>query len=291
MHKVGQVNPRLKRIRRLELEVFKDVLVTPDKNSPENVTVVELGGGSGYLAREMASMGLSVRSFDPNPRQPLDFPVERAYAHELPLDDSTADLVVGSHVLEHLPKPYLSLTFREIRRALKPSGQAIIVLPTSAAMFLTILLQPLGNLRRLLIHLKRLVGLGGSVKKHPSNNPLVPQEESVGVKLVKGLTSRWLLPAPHGVGKTALHELWNWRRSSWIATFNQSGFRVLEVRSSGLAFSLHQLGGERLWSLRRILGQLGMSGSIVFLLRPVPRRIEGAGTESKMEAGNGYAFP
>lgn len=232
---------------------------------------MELGGGSGYLAKEMSDMGLSVRSFDPNPRQPLEFHVETAYAHELPVDEAVADFVVSSHVLEHIPEPHLGMTLREISRVLKPSGQAIIILPTSAAMFLTILLQPVGNVRRLLIHLKRLVGLGGSPKKHPCNNPLLPREESVAAKFVKGLTVRWLVPAPHGVGKSALHELWNWRRWNWIDTFNRSGFKVLEVRSSCLAFSLHQLLGERFWSLRKFLGRLGMSGSVVFLLGPEPK--------------------
>lgn len=258
----------------MEFEIIEDVLRGSDQESSHRITVVELGGGSGYLAKQIAAMGLSIRSFDPNPRQPLDFPMEIAYAHDLPIDEAIADFVVGSHVLEHIPEPYLDLTLREVRRVLKTSGQAIIILPTSAAMFFTILLQPLGNLRRLLIHLRRLAGLGGFPEKLPCNNPLLPQEESVTVKLVKGLTLRWLVPAPHGVGKTALHELWNWRRSNWISTFTRSGFRVLGVRSSGLAFSLHQFAGERLQSSREILGRLGMSGSVVFLLSPEPKRTE-----------------
>ena len=272
VHEANRENARLKKIRRLEFEVFKDVFHAPPKRLPGKVSVVELGGGSGYLAHEMAAMGLSVRSFDPNPRQPLEFSVERAYAHELPVDDAVADVVVSSHVLEHIPEPYLDLTLREMRRVLKPSGQAVIILPSSAAMFLTILFQPVGNLRRLLIHLKRLVGLVGLMKEQPCNNPLQPLDESVTVKLIKGLTLRWLLPAPHGVGKSALHELWNWRSSKWIVTFNRSSFRILEVRSTGLAFSLHQIVGERLWSLRKILGRLGMSGSHVFLVGPDSKR-------------------
>jgi SAM-dependent methyltransferase len=275
----------------MELEVIEDVLRGSDQKSSTKVTVVELGGGSGYLAKEMAAMGLTVRSFDPNPRHPLEFPVQEAFGHELPIDDETADLVFAAHVMEHIPERFLGPTFHEIRRVLKPSGLAIVLLPTSAAMLFTILLQPLGNFRRLLIHLKRLAGVGSSQEKHPCNNPLLPREETFTVKLVKGLTLRWLLPAPHGVGKSALHELWNWRRSNWISTFTRSGFRVLEVRSCGLAFSLHQLLGEPLWPVRKILGRLGMSGSSVFLLRPEPKRTERKDIAPTNEARSGNKCP
>ncbi|MFH1115218.1 MAG: class I SAM-dependent methyltransferase [Pseudomonadota bacterium] len=282
---------RLHRMRLAELEAVSDIIESAKENASVPVSVIEIGGGNGFLAKEMSVKGLSVRSFDPNPRHPLHFLVQESFGHDLPIDDGTADVVLAAHVMEHIPEQFLGPTFHEIRRVLKPSGQVIVFLPTSAAMFFTILFQPVGNFRRLLIHLKRLAGFGGSLKKYPCNNPLRTQEESVGVKLVKGLTLRWLVPAPHGVGKSALHELWNWRRSNWIATFNRSGFRVLDVRSGGLAFSLHQLGGERLWSLRRILGQLGMSGSIVFLLGPEPKRTEGKDIVATDEERSDNAFP
>lgn len=251
----------------MELEFFKDILGASGDSSLGRVTVVELGGGSGYLAKEMAAMGLSVRSFDPNPREPLEFSVERAYAHELPVDDATADFVVCSHVLEHIPEPYLGLTLREAGRILRPSGQAIFLLPSSSTMLLTMLLQPAGNLRRLLIHLKHLVGLSGPLQSVPCNNPLVPERESFTVKLAKGLSIRWFLPAPHGVGKTALHELWSWRCSNWAAVFGGNGFEVIDTRRSGFAASNHQLFGDRLWYFRLLLGRLGIQASNVFVLR------------------------
>ncbi len=260
-------NSLLKRIRRIELEVFEDILRASDENSGGNATVVELGGGSGYLAREMTAMGLSVRSFDPNPRQPLEFPVEKAFADDLPVTDGKADFVVGAHVLEHIPEPYLSSTFREVERILKPSGKAILLLPSSWAMVLTIILQPAGNMRRLFIHLKPILGLGDLLERTPCNNPLVPKRVSFRMKLIEALTIRWILPAPHGVGKTALHEIWNWRSLKWSAVFAQNGFEVIDVRKSGFAASNHQLFGDRLWYFRRLLAMLGMHASNVFILR------------------------
>lgn len=270
LHGVSE-NTRLNRIRRSELEVFADVIWSPDHTSPESITIVEIGGGSGYLAKQLAAGDLRVFSYDPSPREPLEFPVQEAFGHDLPVDDGIADIVVAAHVMEHIPEQFLGPTFDEIRRVLKPSGKAIILLPTSAAMFFTILLQPMGNFMRLLIHLKRLLGGYGARKEHTCNNPLLPRGESFTARLVKSLTLRWFLPAPHGVGRTALHELWNWRRSNWTRTFARCSFLVLEVRSSGLAVSNHQLMGERLWFLRTILGRLEMGGSNVFVLRPNPR--------------------
>lgn len=46
---------------------------------------------------------------------------------ELPFDDSSFDIVICSHVLEHIPNDELALT--ELNRILRPGGQALILVP------------------------------------------------------------------------------------------------------------------------------------------------------------------
>lgn len=47
----------------------------------------------------------------------------------LPLPDSTADIAICSHVLEHLPRP--DFTMREIYRIMKPGGLLLVGVPTA----------------------------------------------------------------------------------------------------------------------------------------------------------------
>ena len=52
---------------------------------------------------------------------------------KLPFKSSTFDAVIGLEVLEHLYNPYE--TMKEIKRVLKPNGQAIISMPNSGSFF------------------------------------------------------------------------------------------------------------------------------------------------------------
>jgi len=257
---------RQKRVRLAELAVVVDMLFPRTQEASEPFTVVEIGGGSGFLAREISLTGAEVVCTDPAPRCPLDYPVVAAFAHELPLANHTCDRLFASHVLEHIPGPFLGPTFQEMHRLLKPGGRVVVMLPTSFAMALTIVLQPLGHARNLVIHLFRALGLGTAPESRVSNNPLSPKGERLGLRAVKALTVRWVLPAPHGVGKTAFHEMWNWRRSRWIQLFGRFGFKTVEIRSSGLAVSNHQLFDTAFWGLRELLGRLGMAGTNAFVL-------------------------
>ena len=255
------------RVRLRELEAIADVLQSTLKKESKMLTLVEIGGGSGFLAKQLSDMGFQVLSYDPSPRAPAYFPVEMAYGHELPLDGGVADVVFSAHTLEHIPYAFLGDTFQEIRRILKPSGEVIIFLPSSAAMLCTIMLQPVGNLIRVIGYVRRKMCGGETAGETRSNNPLMPRQESFRAKLLKGLTLRWCVPAAHGVGKSAFHEVLNWRRSRWIKVFAAFGFDVIEVRKSGFAVSHHQIFGNYVWPLRTALGKLGVSGTHIFRLK------------------------
>lgn len=55
--------------------------------------------------------------------------IQADFDEGLPVRDSTADIAICSHVLEHLPRP--EFTMREINRILKPGGLLLVGVPTA----------------------------------------------------------------------------------------------------------------------------------------------------------------
>ncbi len=94
-----------------------------------NGIIVDIGAGKQKILNHITSKSAYI---------PIDYyttsigwyqhqPAIYATAEALPLQDSTADIVLLLDVLEHLPNPELSLL--EIKRILKPTGTAIIKVP------------------------------------------------------------------------------------------------------------------------------------------------------------------
>jgi SAM-dependent methyltransferase len=92
------------------------------------MTVLELGCGTGYFTRELARSGAEIVAIDVSPElleiartncsaPNVRFEIQNAYA--LTYSDATFDSVVGSSVLHHLE---IEEAVREIYRVLKPGG-------------------------------------------------------------------------------------------------------------------------------------------------------------------------
>jgi SAM-dependent methyltransferase len=92
------------------------------------MTVLELGCGTGYFTRELARSGADIVAIDVSPElleiartncsaPNVRYEIQNAYA--LTYSNATFDSVVGSSVLHHLE---IEEAVREIYRALKPGG-------------------------------------------------------------------------------------------------------------------------------------------------------------------------
>jgi ubiquinone/menaquinone biosynthesis C-methylase UbiE len=95
--------------------------------------VLELGGGTGYQASQIAALGCEVTSIDLAERHrpyQLFYPVIEYDGRHIPAADASIDLVFSSYVLEHIP--HLAELLRESRRVLDPQGLAVHVVPTAA---------------------------------------------------------------------------------------------------------------------------------------------------------------
>ena len=90
--------------------------------------VLELGCGTGYFTRELATTGADITAIDISPellevarrdcpQRNVTFEIQNAYA--LSYADDTFDSVIGSSVLHHLE---IDNALHEIQRVLKPGG-------------------------------------------------------------------------------------------------------------------------------------------------------------------------
>lgn len=104
-----------------------------DRLYPQGGSIVEVGGGFGYLLRSFKDARWDVLGVDPWVELPSF--TERVHGiRTIPttletaqLPAESADVVVLLHVIEHVPDPVATL--REINRVLKPGGHVVIETP------------------------------------------------------------------------------------------------------------------------------------------------------------------
>jgi len=247
------------------LNELKNIEVIDRKNKKnKDFILLDVGAGSGFLDRELENRGMKVISFDPNPRRPYYYRVVKALGHNLPLRNDQADAILCAHVLEHIPDRYVGLTLQEFKRVLKPSGKMIIMLPSSACMFLNIISQPLANIRRIVMAI--MPKIAKSENDALGNNFLNAKRENLMIKGFKVVTIRWLLPAPHGVGMSAVHEFFTWRVRRWKDKLEKTDFIVSKIKKDGIARSQHHIFGILFWNLREYFGKVGFSGTNIFIV-------------------------
>lgn len=106
----------------------------------EPCEVLEIGGGTGWQAKELSERGFTVTSVDlaNSCYAPLRiFPVEDYDGYTLPFSDNSFDVIYSSNVLEHIP--HVVEFQREMHRVLRPEGICIHLLPSTTWRFWTCL--------------------------------------------------------------------------------------------------------------------------------------------------------
>jgi ubiquinone/menaquinone biosynthesis C-methylase UbiE len=98
--------------------------------------IVDVGCGEGGTARDLAAEGAHVSGFDPfiagaerSSHGAGSVRLERAPADALPAADHTADVVLFSFSLHHVPQPALPKALAEARRVLRPAGRLLVMEP------------------------------------------------------------------------------------------------------------------------------------------------------------------
>lgn len=104
-------------------------------------TLLDIGTGTGYIAVEMAKLGLKVIACDLSPKAIENLEKYKKKfnlknlklivcdAEEIPLKDRTVNYIVCNALLEHLPNE--SKAIKEWKRLLKDGGKILITVPLS----------------------------------------------------------------------------------------------------------------------------------------------------------------
>lgn len=220
------------------------------------VRVLEIGGGNGFQARLINSMGADVMSIDvaqPAGQQPM-FLVDIYDGHTIPSSDSAYDVVFSSNVLEHIKN--IDVMMAEIRRVLKADGLAIHILPTPAWRFWTSVAH-YAYLAIRIVGLRRSVG-GGHV---PS------LREKLQRSGLWATVKRILFAGPHGEYSSAISELWYFSEARWLGVFRKSGFQIIYSDPTYIFYTGYSVIPALSIVVRQRLAKILGSSTYVYVMR------------------------
>lgn len=236
----------LEAIRLSELTQIEGVL----KNTvPAGAKILEIGAGTGWQARELASRGYEVSAIDiptSNHGKARIWPIIDFDGRFIPFPDQSFDIVYSSNVLEHVEDTETLNT--EIARVLRSGGTAIHYVPTSAwrawslAAFYPALLRDV---------FKRVRGmLNGDCKSAATPATCAPAGSTVRRSLISKVIRRGV-PHAHGAVGTCWTELSRFSQPSWDDFFATSGWTIASYNRNGLFLTGDMILGARLSTVRR----------------------------------------
>ena len=232
---------------------------------PAGACILEIGAGTGWQARELATRGYQVSAIDiptSNHGKARIWPIIDFDGRHIPFPDASFDIVYSSNVLEHVPD--LPTLNREMQRVLRPGGMAMHYVPTAAWRLWSLLAfyPALGRdaWRRLG---RRSPALAGDAMLEP-----IPPAAAAARPLWRKLTHR-VVPHAHGAMGSALGELKRFSRGAWDRYFNAAGWTISHYEVNGLCLSGDMLLGPALslaWR-QRLARSLGSTAHL-YLLKP-----------------------
>ena len=192
--------------------------------------VLELGGGTGYQAAQIAALGCDVLSIDLADRHRpyrLFHPVQDYDGYNIPAPDASVDVVFSSNTLEHVPD--VGRLLRDTRRVLRPGGVAVHIVPTAAWRFWNSAAIPPYALKQVL----------GLQRFTPGMVEETSAAQAARRRGWAGMALRaFTLPfAPHGAYANALVELHYFSARRWRRVFADAGFRIVEERPNRVFYT------------------------------------------------------
>ena len=132
----AEMNKRRYPVRALRYWWLSRVIDEEVRRLDHPPTIVDVGCDRGIIKRFIPPIdGAKWIGLDIDINRPdvelakYDDRIQADFDEGLPVPDSTADIAICSHVLEHLPRP--DFTMGEIYRILKPGGMLLVGVPTA----------------------------------------------------------------------------------------------------------------------------------------------------------------
>lgn len=232
---------------------------------PKGSSILEIGAGAGWQAKQLADRGFKVVA--------IDIPQSRYHAlqewnvidydgHRIPLEDRSVDVIFSSNVLEHIP--HIDEFMIEMRRVLRPGGVAVHVMPTTFWRFITTITF---YVQRLQIAMRRAFGVKSAVTTKVAGDDA---ERGSGARRgILGKLRHVFLPTCHGVRGNVLSEHYYFSKSFWLKTFDAGGWNVAATQGAGLAYSGYRVAGHGLpLTMRKLLAKIFGSSCRIYIAYP-----------------------
>jgi len=125
------VAPFYERLRPRAQKTFRQLTASATFRSTD--ALIDIGGGTGAVAKFFVGAVSSVTVIDPSPKMLERCALHRGvrcvhgFAEKLPLPDASVEKIIMVDAFHHVPASVQTAAIREIRRVLKPGGTALLV--------------------------------------------------------------------------------------------------------------------------------------------------------------------
>lgn len=228
-------------------------------------SILEIGGGTGYQAKQLAARGFEVCAIDvaaSNYRNDRVFPVLEYDGNTFPFEDGIFDIVFSSNALEHFAS--LEQFHRESRRVLKPDGFCIHVMPSASWRLWTGIAGYIELVQRLFALLPALAPRSFCISEL--------KRPAAGLLSMARVARAYAIPPRHGETGNAFTELWTFSRRHWIKHFHRHDCEVMGTKAMGLFYTGHMVLGKH-WSFRSRRHVASVLGSACILYKVRPRHL------------------
>lgn len=244
----------LEAIRLFELRQIEDILKSAVTST---ASILEIGAGTGWQARELAARGYAVSAIDiptSNHGKGRIWPIIDFDGRHIPFPDNSFDVVYSSNVLEHVED--IDTLNREIIRVLRSDGLAIHYVPTSAWRGWSLVAFYPALMRDAL---RRVAHRLAPDRSGPAAVPSVPVAQAGSVlpapkhrhtSVLRKVLCR-IVPRAHGAVGTSVSELVRFSRQSWDCFFTSCGWHIVTYSLNGLFLTGDMMLGHRLPIERR----------------------------------------
>ncbi len=253
----------LEAIRLLELACVRAELA---KAVPAGCSILEIGAGTGWQARELSKLGYSIEAIDigdSNYAADRVWPIRNYDGKTIPFPTATFDVVFSSNVLEHIPD--VEEFQSEIARVLKPNGIALHLVPSASWRIWT-------NVTYYGFVVRKIGRLVASklFKAGPSARSTTPTP--TGPPPAKRKLYAALIPSRHGERGNALTELHDFGRRRWVGLFRAAQWTVTRAYGGGVFHTGYSLLGAAVPLERRaqISRYIGSSCHVFVLSKQTP---------------------